>query len=74
MITVGELKKRLARLSDDLPIVMGSDAEGNEYSPLADIQKMAYEGAGRGIEVYDPDDGEEYDLDETLPCVVLWRV
>lgn len=35
MITVKELKEIINDLSDETPIVMSSDGEGNNYSPLA---------------------------------------
>lgn len=72
MITVGDLKKQLALLSDDLPVIVAEDAEGNSFSLLAEVTEMRYEGEGREIETWDSEDGE-YGEDGD-PCVVLYRV
>lgn len=36
-MTVGQLKKLLAALPDNLVVIMQKDAEGNGYSPLSDV-------------------------------------
>ncbi len=43
MYTVGQLKHFLSKLDDDRLIVLSSDAEGNNYSPLELIESGAYE-------------------------------
>jgi hypothetical protein len=37
VITVGELREKLAQLPDDMPVILEKDAEGNGYSPLAAV-------------------------------------
>ena len=39
---VNELKERLKDIPDDYEIVMSSDGEGNNYSPLADFDVSMY--------------------------------
>lgn len=41
-MTVKELKDKLARLPDDMEVVMSSDAEGNKISPLAASAVVVY--------------------------------
>ena len=43
LLTVGQLREFLATLPADLPIVMSSDAEGNQHSPLATAMEEMYE-------------------------------
>ena len=40
---VTELIKQLQELEPDRIVVMSSDGEGNSFSPLADMEQMAYE-------------------------------
>jgi hypothetical protein len=40
--TVGELIDYLATQPRDRKVVMSSDAEGNKYSPLADVDEAMY--------------------------------
>lgn len=37
-MTVGQLKKLLAAIPDDHLVILQKDAEGNGYSPLADVE------------------------------------
>lgn len=42
-LTVGELKEQLKDVPDDAIVVLSSDSEGNNYSPLADGYTSYYE-------------------------------
>lgn len=42
-MNVGELVKLLAQFSDDTPVILSADSEGNSYSPLADGDECLYE-------------------------------
>jgi hypothetical protein len=42
-MTIGELKKAIAELPDDMPVVMSQDSEGNEARPLSDVSQEYYE-------------------------------
>ncbi len=42
MVTVGELKKMLSEFSDDLPVILQEDSEGNGYSPLHGADEAMY--------------------------------
>lgn len=82
-----ELRERLAGIPDDTMVILSSDAEGNNYSPLADTTppgQYHYEAdCDWSGEIRDPDEetapGKFYHDDETrayirsLPvCLVLW--
>jgi hypothetical protein len=42
VINVKEFKERLKDVPDDYIVVMSSDAEGNNYSPLYELDKVMY--------------------------------
>jgi hypothetical protein len=66
-MTVKELKKLLRNVPDDAIVVMSQDSEGNDYSPLANVEKLYYkeETSWRG-EVFGTKEKD------TVPAVVLW--
>lgn len=71
-MTVGELKQVLEDVSDDMPVILAGDAEGNWFSPLADFDSnLLYESetTWRGY-IHDPTDPD--DTVEGDRCVVLW--
>jgi len=76
MMTVAQLREALKDLPDDMPIVMSKDAEGNNYSPLAQVDpNRQYEPYNTWSgEIKHPDD--EHDQTEegdTFALVVcLW--
>jgi hypothetical protein len=41
-ITVGDLKKALAALPDDLPVIYSHDDEGNEYQRVVHMPGLVY--------------------------------
>ena len=41
-MTVKELKYLLAKCPDTWEVIMSSDAEGNSYSPLSNVDSAAY--------------------------------
>lgn len=67
---VKELRELLEELDDDMIVVMSSDGEGNNYSPLYDggectyVAETTYSG-----EVYDENDEE---AKEGVDALVLW--
>lgn len=71
-MNVGELKKILEDIPDDCEIVMSSDSEGNNLSPLAFVGKAMYvpETTWSGFLVAE----EDYDdyQDEGDMVTVLW--
>ena len=74
-LRVGDLRRHLEGLSDDVLVVMSKDAEGNNYSPLAEAEAEW---------TYFPDttwSGEIHEIhkddirfDDGVPCIVLWPV
>ena len=71
MKTVGDLRKLLEILPDDMPVVLSSDAEGNGYSPLSITERALYvqENTWSG-EVFDPGDAP----DNAVIALVLYPV
>lgn len=41
-ITVGRLRAALDGLPDDMPVVVAKDEEGNDHSPLAEVDQAMY--------------------------------
>jgi len=82
-MTVGDLKRKLARHSEDLPVIMSKDAEGNGYSPLFGVWPAHYEAASSyNGEIKDDEENyeeDEYDsyaeyLGDAVPVVLLGPV
>ncbi len=40
-MNVGELKKQLADMPDDWPVIMSRDSEGNNFNTLYEVVKSA---------------------------------
>lgn len=84
MYTVGELKKLLADLDDDMVVVQSKDSEGNGYSPLSGYSIEVYAPVTTWYgELWHPYDDEDYwgeilDPEEhvrpenAVDCIVLW--
>lgn len=70
-MTVKQLKKLLLQYPDSHSIVLGSDAEGNGFSTLADITE-ATETGGHAWHLELEFDEEEDDTDSEPNCIVLW--
>lgn len=64
-MTVGELRKSLESLADNLPVILASDSEGNHFRPLFDVVESALDANGEALHPDDAEDGDE-------PAVVLW--
>lgn len=79
-MTVKDLREALEGLPDDLIVIMSKDAEGNGYSPLADVDPgytywadSTYSGEAHPTK---PDDVDEDDWDYWwdeggVPCLLL---
>jgi hypothetical protein len=71
-MTIGELKTRLAELQnesalgDDTPLILSKDAEGNGFSPLAEMTVEFYAATSTW--------SGELDDDEGVESIVLWPV
>lgn len=68
VLRVKDLKRIMARLPDDMPVVLSKDGEGNSYSPAAGYNDTyrAHEedGSSRYVEIQD----EDHDWDTDEPC------
>lgn len=74
-ITAGQLRTWLNNVPDDTPIVMSSDAEGNNFSPLAEVSPEHYvaESTWSGFLVHpDDDDPNGYGIDDAEQVIVVW--
>lgn len=56
---VSELKKILAKMDDDLLVVLSADAEGNDYRPLHVVDESLYKVGDHGGEVFDEESTAE---------------
>lgn len=76
--TRGDLRRWLEEtehlLSDDTPVFVASDSEGNEIRTLSSIGVEPYWTEGSRVETVHPDDIDPHDPDDmALPvAVVLW--
>jgi len=84
-MTVGDLIKQLEKLDSTKLVVLSKDAEGNTFSPLADIDDtMVYkaEASWYGYVGFDALTGklkslgfDEADIiEDGTPCVILWSI
>ncbi len=75
-MTVKELREKLETIPDDREVVMAKDAEGNGFSPLADISPVRYVEAntwsGSVDEGFD-EDGKAV-INFPFDAVCLWPV
>ena len=70
-MNVDQLRKALADLPDDMPVVLSKDGEGNAFSPWsgdAALERYIAESEYNGFLV----DHEDGNPDEGVPCIVLW--
>jgi hypothetical protein len=74
-MTVRELIEHLSKLDGDLPVIMGSDDEGNDFiEPYTPSESWAVEDDSMRCGLYPvhPDDvGTEYDEAELVRVVVM---
>lgn len=70
---VKELKEKLKDVPDDYQVVMSSDAEGNSYSPLYEIDVVMYvpENTYMG-EVWDKEWTAEMEEEYKENAVAMW--
>lgn len=78
-MTVGQLRAALKDVPDDVIVVMDSDAEGNNHSPLAQVDlDHRYDGSPYDGEVFDTTDSywttEDSIPADAVPCVLLTPV
>ena len=76
MITVSELKLMIKDLPDNYVVILQSDGEGNNYSPLKwiDSEDCIYEPENKWSgTVFDITEQEEY-TEESVPCIVLYPI
>lgn len=72
-MNIGELKKRIAGLSDETIVIVAKDIEGNSYSPLLDAEPMVYEAETTWSGECYPDEEEEIPEGAQI-CVTMWPV
>ncbi|NIV31713.1 MAG: hypothetical protein GWN58_20180 [Anaerolineae bacterium] len=70
MMTVKELMDKLAEMPQDLPVIMSADSEGNSYSPLVDMEQMAYSATWR--DAVAPEHLAEYGQPDSVMTLCLW--
>jgi len=72
---ISELKDLLEEYPDDYEVVLSKDSEGNDYSPLGELEEMLYvPDTTYSGDVYTlKEHNEEFDNDcAQLNAVVLW--
>lgn len=70
-MNVAELIAELSKFQENLPVAVSSDAEGNDFGWLADVETSFYRDFGYGaLETVHPDDVEEDEEPDT--AVILW--
>ena len=70
---VKELKAILDSLDENIEIVMSSDGEGNEYSPLAALEVGMYEATSTWCGyVYSEEDAQHDDFEYIPNAIVLY--
>jgi hypothetical protein len=77
-MTVSRLMALLAKHDGTCEVVLAKDSEGNEFSPLEDLESRRYvpDTTWSGYLVDDPedDDVEEEEYNDAVDAVVLWPV
>jgi len=70
---VKDLRKLLVNMDGDALVVLASDAEGNDFSILYEVDEMKYvpETPTSG-QVYEIDEVEEEEIDDSVNAVVMW--
>ena len=65
-----ELIALLERHDRELEVIMSKDGEGNDFSPLADVNEGSY----RPDTTWSGEVVPEYDNEppESIPCITLW--
>lgn len=74
-MNVRELREALVGLSDDMPVVLQKDAEGNGYSPSAGAELGWYEAETTWYgETVHSDDYTPEDYPDAVLSLILWPV
>ena len=71
-LTVGDLKKALAKLPNDLPLIYSHDDEGNEFQNVISLPSIMYvkkQNSYRFLEIEDEDIAK--DNSEFVKCVCI---
>lgn len=68
-MNVKQLRKKLKGLPDDMPILLSSDPEGNDFSDLEAYGFEFFHRVQGEVELLDDEDSNEYDGTRAL---VLW--
>jgi hypothetical protein len=75
-MTVGKLIKILKTLDKDMEVIMSSDSEGNNYSPLSDLSNGRYIATCTYAGAYYVDNAEILECDEdpksAIDVICLW--
>lgn len=71
-MNVGELITHLTGLDPSLTVVVSSDAEGNRYATLADVEVALYVEEGNEGFMLAPEDAEEFP--EAKEVLGLWPI
>ena len=70
---VKELKELLKDIPDDYEVIMSSDGEGNEYSPLAGADEAMYEASTTWCGyVYSEEDAQEDKYEYVQNALILY--
>lgn len=70
-MTVRDLREAIAGLSDDLPVYLSSDPEGNSYDTLWDAELSKFYLGDEPHPIH-PDDMDDYDPDDLVYVLCLW--
>ena len=72
-MTKKDLIEALVDVPDDFVVILSSDSEGNNYSPLAGYDKVMYvpENSYSG-EIYDKESTDDMDIDYVENAIALW--
>lgn len=77
-MNLGDLRQFIAEngdLSDDMPVILQEDAEGNGYSPLSGAEEGWYEAESTwsGNAIHE-DDYDPEDYPDAVRALILWPV
>lgn len=74
-MTVAELIRSLREYPDDFIVIQSKDAEGNDYSPVCELDSGFYEPETTWSgEYYGPDVELENEEDFTYNAVCIWPI
>lgn len=72
-MNVRELIQELMQYPEDCVVILSSDSEGNNYSPVTVVDRVQYvaESSCYG-RLFDPDEEEEEEGNKSVEAVALW--